>query len=617
MVLQRNREIKLYGWADSQANVTVTFLDSVYHTRGNSNGEWELLLAAQPAGGPYGLQVTAGDSTCKIDNIWLGDVWFCSGQSNMELSMRRVSWVYPEIIANSENPQIRQFYVPRDFYFKGPREDLPGGVWKAANPENVLDFSATAYFFAREVYDRYKVPIGIINSALGGSPVESWLSENALQEFPDAYQEYLKFQSDSLIAAIRQEDQKRQDTWYRELYEKDAGRHDPKMPWTEPGLDDSDWLTMQIPGTWDTTLIGKIDGVVWFRKNVDIPQNLADQPATLVLGRIVDADSVYVNGTFVGTTGYQYPPRRYPVPAGLLHAGVNSLVVRIINSMGSGGFMPEKPYELEFDTGTIDLKGAWHCKLGATMPFLLGQTFIRWKPGGLYNAMVAPLLNYNIKGVVWYQGEANAVQPVKYRARFAALIEDWRNKWQQPDLPFLYVQLPNYMEAKDQPSESNWAQLRQSQLETLALPHTGMAVAIDIGEWNDIHPLDKKDVGHRLALNAFHIAYGDTGFVYSGPIYDSMQVKGNKIILSFTHTGDGLVASGDGTLHEFAICGKDRKFVWAKAIIDGDKIVVWNDSIDTPVAVRYAWADNPDKANLYNAEGLPASPFTTEKTDAK
>jgi len=244
---------------------------------------------------------------------------------------------------------------------------------------------------------------------------------------------------------------------------------------------------------------------------------------------------------------------------------------------------------------------------------LQGETFIRWKPLGLYNAMIAPLIKYPIKGVIWYQGESNSDRAMEYRRLFPALIADWRINWKQGYFPFLYVQLPNFMEARPEPSESNWALLREAQLKTLSVPNTAMVVAIDLGEWNDVHPLNKKDVGKRLALAARKVAYGDDEVVYSGPIYESMKIDHDKVTLTFKHIGSGLMARDEGELKGFAICGTDSQFVWAQAKIEGDKIIVWNHNITNPIAVRYAWADNPADANLYNQEGLPASPFRTDE----
>jgi sialate O-acetylesterase len=327
----------------------------------------------------------------------------------------------------------------------------------------------------------------------------------------------------------------------------------------------------------------------------------------------VDADTTYVNGKIMGTVSYQYPPRIYDVSENMLKAGKNIVVVRVINNSGRGGFVLDKPYQLIAAGQTIDLKGKWQYKLGATMDPLPAKTFIEWQPLGLYNGMLAPLLNYRIKGVIWYQGEANTGKPLEYQKLFPAVIADWRQKWNQGDFPFLYVQLANFMEVKDQPCESNWAELRESQLKTLSVPNTAMAVATDIGEWNDIHPLNKEDVGKRLALAAQKVAYGDEEVVYSGPIYQSMKIQANKIVITFTNTGSGLIAKGGGELKHFTVAGADKKFIWAKAKIEGDKVIVWNADITNPEAVRYAWADNPEGANLYNKEGLPASSFRTDE----
>jgi sialate O-acetylesterase len=557
------------------------------------------------------MTVNAGN-TLAIKDIMIGDVWLCSGQSNMELPVKRVSWVYEAEIAKSENPFIRHFAVPQKYDFNTPRNDLDSGKWQTADPKNVLSFSAVAYFFGTELYEKYRVPIGLINASLGGSPAECWLSEDALKEFPIHEKEAQRYKDQTVISQIEGQDKARIDVWYKLMRQRDEGHKDTLKPWYDPAVSTSDWNVMKVPGYWANGELGAVNGVVWFRKEVDIPASMVGQSARLILGRIVDADSVFVNGIFVGTTSYQYPPRRYDIPSNVLKEGRNIIIVRVISNLESGGFVLDKPYELVSREQTIDLKGEWHYRLGAAMEPLARQTFIRWKPGGLYNAMLSPLLNYSIKGVVWYQGESNAERPVEYRELFPALIRDWRRKWGQGDFPFLFVQLPNYMEKKDQPSESNWALLREAQLRTLSLSHTGMAVTIDIGEWNDVHPLNKKDVGKRLVLAAQKVAYAEDKIVFSGPMYQSMKVEGNKIILTFTNTGSGLVAKG-GELKQFAISGLDKKFVWADAKIENNHVVVWSEKVPDPVAVRYAWADNPEGANLYNAEGLPASPFRTDE----
>ncbi len=611
MVLQRDSVIKIWGWAGIDEKISVHFIDSTYHTTTNINGEWHIMLNGMKAGGPYSIQIIDSD-TITIKNVMIGDVWVCSGQSNMELPMRRVSWVYPEIIEDSENENIRQFYVPREYNFNGPQKDLSSGIWKSADPKNVLDFSAAAYFFARALYKKFKVPIGLINTSLGGSPAEAWISEGALKEFPEYYEEAQKFKDSTLIEQIKNKDSQRINAWYTMLGNEDKGYNSSGKPWYDASLNTSGWAVMNIPGYWADTPLGPVNGAVWFRKKVNIPPSMIGKPAKIILGRIVDADSVFINNVFVGTTTYQYPPRRYDIPPDLLRAGENTIVVRVISERGRGGFVPDKPYEIITGDTSINLKGKWSYYLGAKMDPLADQTFIRWKPAGLYNAMIAPLLDYEIKGVIWYQGEANWKNPVEYGKLFPALICNWRNDWQEGDFPFLFVQLPNYQKPKDEPSESNWALIREAQLKTLSLPNTGMAVTIDIGEWNDIHPLDKKDVGERLAVAAEKVAYGIESIVASGPLYESMEIKENRIILSFKNVNGGLITKGGGEPQYFSIAGPDKKFVWAKAKIEYNKVVIWNDKVLNPVAVRYAWADDPEGANLYNKAGLPASPFRTD-----
>ncbi|MBN2092824.1 sialate O-acetylesterase [candidate division KSB1 bacterium] len=611
MVLQRNAEIKIWGYAAPGEEIVIHFINSIHKTTADNKGDWSIVVSNLKAGGPYNMQINATNSI-KIRDIMIGDVWVCSGQSNMELNMQRVSPLYAAEIAAAENPNIRYFEVPDTYNFSGLQKDLQSGKWEKANPKDVLHFSAVSYFFGKELYEKYKIPVGLINSALGGSPAESWISEEGLKAFPEHYAEAQRFKDSTLIAQIQHEDRTRINTWYRQLRENDEGYQNPEMPWYCLEYNPVNWSTMQIPGYWANESLGFVNGVVWFRKKIDVPVSMVGKLALLNLGRIIDADSVFVNGIFVGTTSYQYPPRRYTIPAGVLKEGKNIIVVRVINSWGSGGFAEDKPYEIVVDNEKLDLKGDWEYQPGAKMEPLQGETFIRWKPMGLFNAMIAPLLNYPIKGVIWYQGESNAGRPIEYRTLFPALIQDWRNHWQIGDSPFLFVQLPNFMEAKAQPSESNWALLREAQLKTLSVPNTAMAVAIDIGEWNDVHPLNKKDVGKRLALAAQRIAYNNKQVVYSGPMYKSMKIDGNKIILTFTNIGSGLAAKGGQELKGFAISGVDKKFIWAQAKIDGDKIIVWSDKIVNPVAVRYAWADNPEGANLYNIEGLPASPFRTD-----
>lgn len=609
MVLQQRTPLRIWGWAAPGEKLSIRFTGHQYSTQSDEQGNWHIDLPARKAGGPYTMTITASNEI-QLNNILIGEVWLCSGQSNMELTMERVKYRYPEEMGGAGNTAIRQFTVPDEYDFVSEHKDLDAGEWLPATHENLPQFSAVAWFFAKHLFEKYKTPIGLINAALGGSPAEAWISEASLKQFPEYYQEMQRFKDAALISSIESSDRSATSRWTATLNDKDEGL---KEHWAATGFADTGWISIKVPGYWTDALPGFVNGAAWYRTSFELPASAAAQPARLELGRIIDADSVFVNGRFAGTTGYQYPPRRYLLPAGLLKAGNNRLVVRIVSQSGRGGFVPGKPYRLIMDKDTFLLEGQWQFRAGAAMDPMPAQTFVRWKPGGLYNAMIAPLTFTAIKGVAWYQGESNAARPAGYFRLMQALLSNWRAAWKQPSLPFVYVQLPNYMEPVAAPSESNWAALRQQQLNLLSVPYTGMAVALDAGEWNDIHPENKKTVGERLALQARRVAYREKSLVASGPVYQSMKINGNTITVFFNNTGSGLLAKNNAPLAMFAIAGADGKYVWAEAAIKGNTVLVWNDAITHPVSVRYAWANNPEGANLYNKEGLPAAAFETGK----
>ncbi|WP_379963828.1 sialate O-acetylesterase [Epilithonimonas sp. UC225_85] len=602
MVLQRNQKLNVWGKADAGEKVEVKFLNKNYKTIADQTGNWKITLPEQKAGGPYTM--TINEITLK--DILIGDVWLASGQSNMELPMRRLTPLYSDEIKNANNQNIRFFTVPQKYNFKSPQTELDGGKWEATNPQTILNFSGVAYFFAKELSQKNKVAVGIIHASLGGSPIQAWMDENSLKKYPEYLDEAKKWQNDDLIKSTESDEQALSKAWYTELDQSDIGLN---QHWENFDLNDSNWKTMNIPGSWEDKE-GSFEGSVWFRKEINLTKNQAGKAAFLNLGRIKDADVTYINGTKVGNVTYEYPPRWYDIPAGVLKDGKNVIAVRITNGSGKGQFIADKPYYLEIDGNKIDLKTEWKYKIGAKMGKMApGTTFIRWKPTGLYNAMINPLINYSIKGAIWYQGESNTGKPKEYGNLLTTMILDWRNKWNQKEMPFFTVQLANFMEPKTQPVESNWAELRDQQRQvSLKVPNTGLAVIIDIGEWNDIHPLNKKTVGDRLALQALKVA-DKKNIIADGPVYQSIKVEGNKIILSFKSGTDDYAPVSE--LKGFAIKGKDGKYEWAKAKIEGNKIIVWNDTISNPVSVRYDWADNPD-GNLKNKTGLPASPFTTE-----
>ena len=612
MILQRDTKIKIWGWAAKKEKVSIKFNGKSYKTTTGADGKWLVKLQPMKAGGPYTMDISASNKI-SLKDILIGDVWICSGQSNMVHQMNIHDVTYAKDIAEANYPQIRHFWIPTLTNLQGPRDDLPTGYWKWANPEDIRPFSAVAYFFARRLYEKYHVPVGLINASVGGTPVEAWTSEEGLKEFSVMQETIKKNKDTAYINGLNR--RAFAGNTNRQSQPQDKGLTGPK-PWYDVSYNPNGWKTIAVPGYWEDQGIKDLNGVVWYRKEIDVPASMVGKKARVFLGRIVDADVLYINGRQVGNTTYMYPQRRYHIPADILKAGKNILVVKVTNSNSKGGFVPDKPYCLFAGNDTVDLKGYWQYKVGEVYQprsggFGGGGISSQNQPTALYNAMIAPLTNYSVKGFLWYQGESNAARPEEYAKLQPAQIADWRNKWKQPDAPFLYVQLPGFMDYNYLPSESSWAMLRESQMKALSVPKTAMVVAIDLGEWNDIHPDNKKDVGERLALAAMKIAHGEN-IVYSGPIYQSAKVEGNKITINFSNMGSGLITNDGEELSEFAIAGADKKFVWAKAKIDGDKIVVWNDNVANPMYVRYAWADNPVNPNLYNKEGLPASPFRTD-----
>ena len=618
MVLQRDTKVNIWGWASPKEKIKISFQNKKYNAVADADGKWKVVLSPMKAGGPYTMNVDASNHLV-LNNILIGDVWICSGQSNMVHQMELHSVRYADEVAKANYPEIRHFWIPTMTDLQKPHDDLPAAYWKSANPEDVKQFSAVAYFFAKTIYEKYHVPIGLINASVGGTPIEAWTGEEGLKEFPEIINTIQKNKDTAYVNGMNRAAFA---SAYRPIND-DKGLTGATK-WYDNNYIPKGWHNITIPGYWEDQGIKNLDGIVWYRKEIDVPSSMTGMPAKVFLGRIVDADFLYVNGKLVGNTTYQYPQRRYTIPSGVLKAGKNIFVIRVINNSGKGGFVPGKPYSLIANNDTIDLKGDWQYKVGQV--FIpqrggFGGISAQNQPTALYNAMIAPLINYSIKGFLWYQGEANTFNAEQYDKLQPAMIADWRNKWNQVDLPFLYVQLPGFMEVSYLPSESQWARLREAQLKSLSVPNTAMAVAIDLGEWNDIHPDNKKDVGVRLALAALKIAYGEN-IVYSGPTYQSAEITGNKIVITFTNTGSGLITNDDEEPAQFAIAGADKKFVWAKAKIEGNKVIVWNDDIKEPMYVRYAWADNPDGANLYNKEtlpdssvgrGLPASPFRTDK----
>lgn len=513
MVLQREQPIKVWGTADAGESVQVKFLKNAtptgvkggklkvaYTVTADANGRWTLTLPAMKPGGPYILQV----NDIELKDILVGDVWLCSGQSNMELPVSRVTDMFRDEIAAYENTNIRQLKVPNIFNFHAPQADLPDYVaWKPLTQENVMNFSALGYFFAKAMYEKNSIPVGLINSSWGGTPVEAWISEEGLEEFPKYINDKRQYEDDAYLKSIKQTEGLSFYRWNTSLYRGDAGLHEA-TPWYAANYNDKDWKTVDLFSTdWGTNGLNPINGSHWFRKEVEVPQDWNGKEATLRLGCIVDADSVYVNGTFVGTISYQYPPRIYTIPAGVLKAGKNTVTIRLISNNGYPHFVKEKPYKIICGNEEVSLQGEWKYRLGASMPPAPGMMFFCYKPVCLYNAMIAPLQNYGIRGVLWYQGESNVDRRNEYAALLTVLIADWRSTFDNPELPFYIVELADFLSKDDISGRQAWAEMRKEQAKVAETNrNTRLIRNSDLGEWNDIHPLDKKNLGQRAAESA-------------------------------------------------------------------------------------------------------------------
>ncbi len=612
MVLQRDQELRIWGWADPREKVTVHFNGAVESTRAGRDGKWLITLPPMEAGGPYPMKVR-GRNIIELENILIGDVWVCSGQSNMEYPVEAFPWAGEES-ARARYPEIRLFTVPRATRLT-PSDEAVGGEWQVCSPETVQPFSAVGYFFGRFIHQELDVPIGLLSSNWGGTNIETWTSGESIGQLPEFTERVA-----SLAGWDAAEAMQRKKSEMQEIIDKYAadepGIQDGKAIWAARDLDLTGWGRAELPGLWEGAGLPGLDGIVWYRLEFELPAEVAGQGIILSLGPIDDSDWTWVNGHKVGETMQKYNVDRvYEVPAEYLSEGRNVLAVRVEDTGGGGGFHGD-PEQLNISSGEyqLPLAGEWHFRVSSAALNLTPNAMLdpNSNPTLLFNGMIHPLLDFRVRGVIWYQGESNASRAYSYRELFPLMIEDWRKHWEYPDMPFLFVQLANYLQAREKPGESSWAELREAQSMALSLPHTGMAVTIDIGQADDIHPINKQDVGKRLALAAMKVAYGKD-IVFSGPMYRDMLVAGDRAMLSFDHVGGGLKARDRyGYLKGFAIAGQARIFHWAKALIMGDKVIVYSEKVKQPAAVRYGWADNPDDVNLYNAAGLPASPFRTD-----
>ena len=596
MVLQRGMPIPVWGTADPGEHVSVTFRKKVYETVAGDDGTWKVMLPQQKAGGPF--QLVVNDQT--IDDCLIGDVWLCSGQSNIDVTIERVYPQYGKVIDDYQNPQIRMFRVQTDTDTRGPKRDVkPTPInWKPVTKDNAWLFSAVGYFLGREMFEKTGVPQGIIVNSLGGTPIQAWLSADTLRkQFPGELQRTMFYQNDDMVQAMQRANQLASNQWNRMLDQNDV-----VLGSLASGGPAEGWRTVNQYD--NITGQHQYCGSFWARQQVSIDAQHAGKPARLLVGTLFDADHTYMNGKMVGQTGYQYPPRRYQVPAGLLREGNNQLAVRFITKGGNPHFIKEKPYKLIFDDGVeVPLSTTWEVHEGAKMPNCPSiDAGIQNLPTVLYNAMLAPLAPYALQGVVWYQGESNSGGDARYYETWLTqLVTGWRELWQQQSMPFVVVQLANFMEPSEKPQDTGWTTVREAQRQVAnKLPDTELACIIDLGEGVDIHPLRKREVAQRVAL-------GFERMLWNKKLVLAPQVKGASCSgWQVTLTLDQPLRA-DGALYEFEVAGADGRYVNAAATGKGNVITV-DSPIDQPKTVRYAWKNNPTRANVFGRNDLPMAP---------
>ena len=615
-ILQRDCPVPVWGWTEPGARVRVSFAGQWVETTAAESGRWLVKLGPYPAGGPHTLTIT-GPKTVEVTDLLVGDVWICSGQSNMEWPVNRSDRAEAEIAA-ANHPTIRLFTVPKKAAVS-PQVTVDAS-WEVCSPRTIGEFSAVGYFFGREIAQEVKVPVGLIDSSWGGTIAEAWIAAESIEKIGDFDQALAQVQASKDAPAQTPGRYERLiATWWKE--------NDPgigaKTPWSSPLLDTADWKSMDLPGNWEARGLPDFDGIVWFRREVILPADWEGKPVTLKLGAIDDRDTTYLNDAEVGHKDDWNASRDYKTRAGVARAGRNVIAVRVFDKQGPGGFTgPADKMTIALteakDAEPIRLAGPWSYQIAAKLddistPPERDETNPN-RVTVLYNGMIAPLVPLAIKGSLWYQGESNASRAAQYRRVLPELIRDWRGHFAVGDFPFLIVQLANYGKRADQPGRSDWAELREAQyLTTKAVPNAQVALAIDIGEADEIHPTNKQEVGRRLALDALATVYGRP-VEYSGPTFRAIEVHDHSVRISFDHVGTGLKTRDGGKLAGFAIAAQDGQFQWADAVIDGNGVVISSTEVDRPVAVRYAWANNP-ACNLENSAGLPAVPFRTDRPE--
>lgn len=598
-VLQQGKSTRIWGKTVPLKGVAVEFQQKTIFTRADDKGDWQLLFSDLNPGGPFTLTIRSEtEEIIRLKEVYVGEVFVCSGQSNMELPMERVKDQYPEELKRPERPYIRLYKVKEHYDFDGPLDDHREASWYACSPETIRSFSAVSYFFGRYLLEDKKVPVGLINLSLGGTPAEAWMGLEALQSYPEALGTLKKFQDKEFVKSHMAENERLQREWHENIDQHDKGCEGSLEPWKE----------INLPGFLKDGGIEDFCGSIWLRRRFMVPETMAGESARLWLGTMVDSDRTYINGVLVGETGYQYPPRKYEIPKGVLKNGENEITIRLVCDHGQGRMTPEKKYQIFTEDNRIDLEGTWEYRIGFRCGPAPEMDFINRKPTGLFNAMVAPCLPYTVKGVLWYQGESNDSSPDTYEDLLRRLILNWRENWKQDKLPFVVAQLPGFSIDLLEDSEA-WPKLRHAQSQAAGLPEVAVTVNLDLGEWNDLHPLNKKEVARRLSLAVRGMIYGEP-VEYFGPKVRSYQVSEGRVLLSFeTHEGKDMVVKNGTGVEAFSLAGADGIYYPAKGDVKGTSVTLWSREVAEPKTLRYAYSNAPSKGLLFSQGGLPASPF--------
>lgn len=606
MVLQRNTAIPVWGWAKANEKISVSFNKQTKTTKADKTGKWIVRLDNEVAGGPYNLVVKA-KNTIEFKNVLVGEVWICSGQSNMEWSVGQSDNAKKEIADAANYPNIRHIKIEKTISSL-PNKDLKNGVWNVCNSTTVADFTGIGYFYAKNLYDKLHIPIGLINASWGGTNIETWISREGFEnsnEFKEMIAGMPKISLDSLLSEKISTAKKRIETLQKTKLTSINTEN-----FKEPNLDDTTWLNMNTPEVWEKQELGEFDGVVWLRKHFTLTKEEFSTVATLEIPAIDDEDITYINGVKIGETKGWDAKRDYKIAANILKEGDNVIAIRVVDNGGGGGIYGDaNNFKLVIGKKEIALSGNWKYQVEAIKNGVNENDY----PNLLFNSMINPIIPYAFQGVIWYQGESNAPRAYQYRTAFPLLINDWRQKWNQGNFPFYFVQLATFATTGNSNEGCGWAELREAQTQTLQLPNTGMCVITDVGNPNNIHPTNKQTVGKRLAAIALSNVYNEK-MVFSGPAFKALEINENQAIITFDNCGTGLSTPDKyGYIKGFEIAGDDHIFYYAKGYIKDNKVILYADKVANPKAVHFGWLGDASDCNLYNNEGFPAVPFRTDE----